>query len=254
MHLDINTLYTISVSILMLSAFVSGLELASISKLYIHFVYPDTKVKQKYTKWVLLHSLQVMLSGVTFIAFLFMPGFAFKLVFTLLTAVNLYSYSQRKIGKDGADQVRLLALLSYSICFLLNNEQGETLSMYFSGLQVLIGYATSGTIKLLSQHWRKGDVLAGVLGTYSFGIPKVSDFLKSHPLIEKLCSHSAITFMLFVPLSFLLPFQTPLYIALGLILSFHFMTALLMGLNDFLVTFPLAYPGVILLHSVIFKC
>ena len=129
----------------------------------------------------------------------------------------------------------------------------KLIPMLFVGLQVLIAYTTSGLAKISSPYWQKGNVLADVLQTYSYGIPKFAQMLKENPRIEKAMSHFAIAAMLAVPLTFLLPYQVPLMIALVVIAGFHLSTSVLMGLNDFVYTFPLAYPGVLLLHATIFN-
>jgi hypothetical protein len=251
-HLTTPVAYQISVAIILVSAFISAAELLSIPKLYLNFVLPATSIKNKQKTWQTIHAAQAGLAVLTFIAFFNGADIYFKMLFTALTAVTLYSYRKRQAGKDGSDQMRMLALLSYSLCFLLPNQQGQLISVFFTGGQALISYATSGMVKLMSPHWRGGNVLAGVLSTYSYGVPKVSSFLSSHPLIEKAMCYSAIFTMLAVPATFLLPYQAPLIIALACILCFHASTALLMGLNDFLFTFPLAFPGIILLHGAIY--
>jgi hypothetical protein len=251
-HLTVPVAYQISVAIILVSAFISATELLSVPKLYLNFVLPSTGLKNKRRTWVTIHALQAGLAFLTFIAFFYAADIYFKILFIALTAVTLYSYRKRQAGKDGSDQMRMLALLSYSLCFLVKNEQGQLISVFFTGGQALISYATSGTVKLMSPHWRGGNVLAGVLSTYSYGVPKVSSFLSSHPLIEKAMCYSAIVTMLAVPVTFLLPYQAPLLIALFCIFCFHISTAILMGLNDFLFTFPMTYPGIILLHGALF--
>ncbi|MEO7212100.1 hypothetical protein [Mucilaginibacter sp.] len=251
-HLTVPVAYQISIAIILVSAFISATELLSIPKLYLNFGMPSTAIKNKRRTWITIHAMQASLAFLTCIAFFNAPDIYFKVLFTALTAVTLYSYRKRQAGKDGSDQMRMLALLSYSVCFLLKNEQGQLLSVFFTGGQALISYSTSGIVKLMSPHWRGGNVLAGVLSTYSYGVPKVSSFLSAHPLLEKGMCYSAIVTMLAVPVTFLLPYHAPLFIALFCILCFHVSTAILMGLNDFLFTFPLAYPGIILLHGVIF--
>jgi hypothetical protein len=252
-YLTVDLAYKISIFMLLLSSLISALELIRIPKLFIDFVFPRTNLKDKYTNWLIIHIIQAILVLLTFYCFINNYVGWFKICFVLLTAITLYSYRQRKTGKDGSDQLRILTLLSYSLCFLLDDENRQLVSIYFTGMQIVIGYTTSGTVKLLSKYWRKGDVLSGVLSTYSYGVPRVSIFLKNNPLVEKTVSHSAIMIMLAVPITFLLPYQAPLLIVLGLALCFHISTAILMGLNDFLYTFPVGYPGVILLHSLIFQ-
>lgn len=245
--------YTISVSILLLSCLVSALELVRVPSIYLDFVYQSTKVEAKMLKWRCIQFSQASLSILAFLAFNFNYGVIFKILFLCLTVINLYSYLERVTGRDGSDQLRLLTLLSFSLCFLLEDNVGQLFSMIFIGTQVLIGYATSGIVKMLSSYWRRGDVLNHILGTYSYGIPKVADFLRKYPKIEKILTYGAIFTMVFVTISFFLPFQNLLIASLLMMFCFHAATAILMGLNDFLITFPLAYPGILLFHSYIFN-
>ena len=251
--MNIDSAYKISVIILLLSTLISSLELMSIPRVFVDFVYPTTNIKEKYRLWVMVHLLQGILALVTGFVFYFSFNIYFHIFFVALAALTLYSYSIRTAGKDGSDQLRILALLAYSLCFLLNNENGRLIALLFTALQVLISYTTSGLVKIFSSHWRKGNVLSGVLSTYSYGIPAFSKKLSANPVLEKVMTYFAIFSMFAVALSFLVPYQTPLLIALAMILGFHFSTAILMGLNDFLFTFPLAYPGILLLHSLIYK-
>lgn len=250
-NLTVNTAYTISVYILLVSTFVSTLELSSIPALYLDFVYPSIKVKNKYSRWRVFNYVLLSLVLLAFLFFSFGEIKYFKITFLLITGGVFYLYKVRTVSKDGADQMRLLALLSFSLCFLVENEKGMLLSVVFVGAQVLIAYATSGIAKLLSPSWRKGNLLSGILSTYSYGIPGISLFLKKHPVIEKLVSHSAIITMILVPVCFFIPQPEFIYISLCCIFLFHFSTAVLMGLNDFLLTFPLTYPGVLILHGIV---
>lgn len=248
-YFTLETAYTISAGILLLSAFLSGFELARIPNLYIDFVSPKTNIERKHFKWLLMHTAQSVSAVLAVLLLLFSDYIFYQIVFVIIAGINLYSYKNRDIGKDGSDQLRLLALLAYSLCFLLNKTEGQLLSLYFSGAQVLLAYATSGTLKITSKYWRKGDVLAGILSTHSYGVPGISQFISKHPTLERVMSYSAIAAMLAVPLSFCFPYQEPLVITMSLMLGFHFTTSILMGLNDFLFTFPLAYPGILLLHN-----
>ncbi|MEM6816316.1 MAG: hypothetical protein AAF600_18305 [Bacteroidota bacterium] len=120
-------------------------------------------------------------------------------------------------------------------------------------MQVLLGYSTSGLVKVFSTYWRKGDVLSGILSTNGYGIPRFAITLKKSPVLEKSITYSAMAIMLLVPICFLLPYPEPILVSLFLVFSFHIGTAIIMGLNDFLFTFPVAFPGIIILHSMIFN-
>ncbi|MGK4568063.1 hypothetical protein [Flavobacterium sp. 3HN19-14] len=251
--MDVVLYYKISVTILLISGFHCGAELLGIPEKFLDFADPSTDRKNKYSKWLVIHGLQMVLALAALTTLLLSEISIFRIFFVLLTFINLYSYLIRSIGKDGSDQLRLISYLSFSLCFLLEEHTGAAISLYFAGCQVLLAYTTSGLLKLLSPYWRKGDVLAGILGTYSFGSPNFSKLLLAHPRLEKILSHAAIFTMLSVIIAFFLPYDMPLYIALAMIFSFHFGTAVLMGLNDFLFTFPLGYPGIILLHEALYS-
>ena len=251
--LTINSAYAITLIILLISTVVSRLELTKISSLYIDFIYPNINENHKEVKWKVLNYAILILSFLSGFAFFFNKIVLFKMFLVLTTISLIYSYIIRKIGKDGSDQVRVLAYISFTLCLLLDNEIAKLISVGFLGIQGLIAYTTSGLAKVLSKQWRKGNVLADILGTYSYGVPKVANFIKQYPFLEKTMSYSAIITMLAVPICFFIPYQEPLLIALICMFLFHFSTAILMGLNDFLFTFPLTYPGVLILHSSLFN-
>ena len=248
----VTTGYTFSLYIILFSTLMSVLELSAIPDHYFNFIYPkiNTLTLNK-NKWLKIHGYQFIAIISAGIFYFYRFDLAFKISFTALTLLSLYSYKNRTAGKDGADQLRMLALLAFSLCFLLDNQFQRIVAMCFIGAQVLLGYATSGIAKLSSSYWRKGDVLHLIFSTYSYGIPNIAKYIKASPKIEKLMSYSAIVVMLSVPVTFLIPEPHLIFIALGAIFLFHFATAVLMGLNDFLYTFPLAYPGVLLLHGLV---
>jgi hypothetical protein len=248
--LSIELAYSISIFILFLSTIISSLELASIPKLYIDFVYPEIEIKNKRIKWNILNYTIIGLSIISGVMYLLDEVNYFRLFFILTTVALLYLNSIRRVGRDGADQIRVIAYLVFTLCLLLDNETGKLIVIGFLGIQALIAYATSGLAKLLSIHWRKGNVLADVLGTNSYGVPKIKDFLKKRPLMEKGLSYAAIATMIAVPICFFIPNQGFILVALLCMFLFHFSTAVLMGLNDFLFTFPLTYPGILILHSI----
>lgn len=248
----VNIGYVISLVTILFSTLISVLELSTIPNHYFNFIYPQiNELNLNKNKWLKIHLLQIIAIVITVVFFFSKIDMLFKISFLALTMLTLYSYVNRTAGKDGADQLRMLALLVFSLCFLLNANFERIVPLCFLGAQVVLGYTTSGIAKLISPYWRKGDVLHLIFGTYSYGIPKIAKYIKAYPKIEKIMSYSAVFVMLAIPITFLIPNQYAILIALGVIFSFHFATAVLMGLNDFLYTFPLTYPGVILLHGLI---
>lgn len=249
---DIHLYYLVSATLLMVSCMLSGLELLSIRGSFLNFVFPTTRVDSKGRLWMWLNLLQVLLALGAVVSLLSSAATIYLVFLLPLTGVNLYVYTIRKVGKDGADQMRILALACNTLCLVTRSPHAEIITLCFLGAQVLIGYATSGILKLASPYWRTGLVLAEIMGTYSYGVMPFSAFLKRHIVIQKICTYGAIASMLSVPLAFFHPDITYVVIAMFVMFSFHFATALLMGLNDFLFTFPVAYPGVIILHHLVF--
>ena len=241
--------YAITVTILLISTLASGIELACVRGLYLDLVFPDTTRTHKRAFWRGLHLLQACLAVATWIALQSGPTASFRALFVVLGTVVAISYRLRSAGKDGSDQVRLLSFLAYAAGFLLPGQSSERVPMYFMGVQILIAYGTAGIVKAFSPHWQGGRAVSRILSVYSYGWPRVGRFLQDRPWLDRVCSYSPIAIMLFVPVAFVLPFHLPLLVALGLMLGFHLTAAVVMGLNDFVITFPSAYPGVILLHG-----
>lgn len=249
---DVDAFYRVSVILLLISTAVSSAEILAIPRAFIALMRQSPAVRRPPRHWNVLHAFSV-LCAVACLCLLFASGtgLAFQLAFVLLTTSAVASYRLRATGRDGADQVRIIGLSIVSLSFLIPGEQGKAVAIGFLGCQVLIAYTTSGIAKLRSPLWRDGHVLGPILSTYSFGSPSVASLLFRYPGMERLASHAAIAVMLAVPVCFFLPGQAPLLVALASIFAFHCSTALLMGLNDFMLTFPAAYPGVIYLHHLL---
>jgi len=250
-HLTVSLAYTISIYLLLFSTLISCLELSQVPKLYLDFVFPDINITNKWAKWLVLNYGCAVLIILAALLFFNDARDYFKIVFLSITLIVFYQYTVRTAGKDGADQLRMISFLTFTLCFLVEKEKGELLSISTVGFQVLVAYATSGVAKITSSHWRKGNLLADIFGTCSYGTPNVSSFLRKRPILERYVSYLAIASMLSVPVCFLLPSQGLLIASLACIFGFHFSTALLMGLNDFLLTFPLTYPGVLYMHGLV---
>ncbi|WKD87031.1 hypothetical protein KCTC32516_02411 [Polaribacter huanghezhanensis] len=249
--------YILSSSILLISSLIHSSELFSIKYSLNRLIYfsesetSETQIINLYKPSIRnrFHITIVILSLIELFLLYNQPlSLLYKIFFLCLTFLHLYSYAKRKIGRDGADQIRLLAFMSFSLGFLASNDLVEILPLYFIGFQLLISYSTSGLSKLFSTHWRKGNVLGDILMTNSYGSKSFAKYLKSNPIVEKTFSYSAIFFMLFVPISFFVPISEIFYLSLLGMFIFHISTAVLMGLNDFLFTIPMTYPAVYYLY------
>lgn len=251
---DVQQLYALSVGLILVSSVVSATELLLVPRRYIGIICAKGRAEDRTRRFVSIHaaSLCFGVAGLVALAALGL-GVALKACLLGLTVSTFLSYRLRAAGKDGADQVRMIALSVFSVCFLLPDVDGQRVALFFLGIQLILAYATSGMAKVLSPTWRQGNALAGVLSTHSFGLPPLAKVMFRYPILSSLGSYGAIAMMLAVPLSFLSPSPLPLLVTLGLMLCFHFATAVLMGLNDFLLTFPALYPCGIFLHRTIWS-
>ena len=254
MNADAAQLHALSVGLILLSSVVSTTELLLVPRRYRGVICSKGRAEDRSRAWISIHAvnLGVAVAGLVALAALG-PGGVLKACIVGLTISTFLSYRLRAAGADGADQVRMIALLIFSVCFLLPDSEGQPVALIFLGIQLVLAYTTSGAVKLLSPAWREGNALAGVMSTHSFGLPALAKVMFRHPILSSLGSYSAIAMMLAVPLSFLSPSPVPLLVILGGLLCFHAATAALMGLNDFLLTFPAMFPAAIFLHRMLWS-
>lgn len=247
--IDLELFYLISFGILLVSNLFHSIELLVAPKKFLDLIFMNEKKKNPLFFWRMLQVSSLLSTLLTMVLLYY---FQFQnitmLAFLVTSLVSFHSYRIRVSGKDGADQLRMIYMVYFCLGFLLPSHSREIVTLSFIGFQILLSYTTSGVAKLLSPFWRRGNVLAGIMSTYSFGYPGFGNILKKSPYVEKAASYTEMTGMLSVILCFFLPWQAPLIFALAFMFSFHFMTTALMGLNDFLLTFPAGYAGVIYLH------
>lgn len=137
-------------------------------------------------------------------------------------------------GSDGSDQMSMLIIITLIICNLpgLSSPRLTEIGLWFIGLQACLSYAVAGIAKLVSSEWRSGTAVKDVFSTKTYGSKKATMFLQKYPAANSfLCWNVMIMETLF-PLCLFLPWQ---YAMIFLIwgFTFHFLTALIMGLNSF---------------------
>lgn len=238
--------YTICIFILLISSIVHVLEFIFIPTKFSRLVYFCPPGRHFYWFWNSVAFRRgfhiVVLALIVYLLWSKKNTYEFALGFTIFAMLMLFSYSNRSIGRDGSDQVRMLGIFSFAICSWLPSNCGPIIAMYFMAGQFLIAYTTTSVAKLCSSHWRTGNVIADIFSTKSYGNVTIARLLRNHSWLERLVSHSSIGIMLSVPIAFLLPYQSLLIASLTGIFLFHLTTGYIMGLNDFVFTFPLAAP------------
>lgn len=145
-------------------------------------------------------------------------------------------------GRNGSDHIRLILLTGVLIVLFPGSGSGLMLvASWFVTIQVVMSYAISGIAKLLSEQWRSGKAIVGVLQTRTYGTPLVATFLMKHPGPAKLTCWAVIVgeaawigFPLYDG-----PVLAGLMVATGL---FHLGVAILMRLGDFMIAWYATFP------------
>jgi hypothetical protein len=170
-----------------------------------------------------------------------------------LTLLALVSSTMRfiwPVGGSGADQLQLITIVSASLCYLLLEPASAVhWAALYIAFQLILSYVTTGWSKLTSPHWRKGDVLSKIFSTYSYGHPQMGAVLASNPRLNQIATWGPMIFFSLTPVFVIQPSQGLLIVFLALALAFHVGTGILMGLNNFVMTFPATYPCVVYVHA-----
>ncbi|MDB5678816.1 HTTM domain-containing protein [Sphingomonas bacterium] len=149
---------------------------------------------------------------------------------------------------DGAAKMGMIAMAGALIVAI--GVRGHDPAMALAGVivaggQLTLSYAVAGFSKLAIRTWRDGSELQGAMAAEAWGHPLVAQLTRHRP-VALAASWGVMLLEAAFPLALLAP--TPwLVAALGLMLLFHFATAVMMGLNLFPWAFAAAYPAVIVL-------
>lgn len=176
-------------------------------------------------------------------------GHSQVLPITMLTALTVCLAYFRVVGIDGSDQLQSITVIGLCFANIFQDNRVSEVILYFFAFQIVLAYATAGLAKALSPYWRNGDVLGKILNTYSYGAERPARFLLSHKRHNLAATYFPIVFLTTFPLIFVLNSDMVLYGYLLAGLLFHAGNAILMGLNNFLLTFPVLYPALVYTHA-----
>lgn len=153
----------------------------------------------------------------------------------------LMNYIRNPYGTDGTDQLLFITFLIASLALFASGEARRMLILFLCA-QLWLSYFISGLAKLASPKWRGGDALVGILSTRAYGNPRLYGLIRDRRLVNVALCWSVIAGEALCPILilFVAPGVALLILALGL--SFHLGTAVVMGLNNFLLSFGAVYP------------
>lgn len=174
------------------------------------------------------------------------PDTGVYLVFCLAVLAGLAQATMRSpFGHDGAHQVYVLVTVALVIYALVDNgSRAQRLVLYFIAAQASLSYAVSGIAKLVSEPWRNGDALRGILDCWMYGNRGLVRVLDRVPKSFVSLSWVVIVFEAL----FALWLIAPIPIVVGLLVVgvlFHLSNALVMGLNGFFFAFLAMYPTIL---------
>jgi hypothetical protein len=166
-------------------------------------------------------------------------------VLTALLATQGYVNFRFPIGKDGSDQMTNIVMV---MLFLMAWFPGRPLivnaCIVFIAFQSVASYLTAGVAKLISPHWRSGDIILGVLSTETYGSRLAAGVLRENKLVRRTMNHATIAFESLIFVTLLLPYPYNVY-SLAVPLAFHLGCSFLMGLNVFPFAFAATFPALI---------
>jgi hypothetical protein len=138
-------------------------------------------------------------------------------------------------GSDGMLFVLLLALAVATSPATHTAREGAVL---FVAAQLLMSYLRAGLVKLREPGWRSGNALREFLAVPAYGVPA---WLPRSPQLLQAVSVGVVVFELSAPLALVHPAGALMYTAVAW--CFHLATAVVFGLNRFLLAWSAALPS-----------
>ena len=147
-------------------------------------------------------------------------------------------------GRDGADQLQqVINITMASTALIRDREQADDLALRTLALETSLSYVASGVVKAVSPVWLKGDAVAGVMRTRSYGDPRVHQLLTRYPWISTALSWSTIAIECGFPVIYVLP-KPASRAYLATMTAFHLGIGQFMGLNRFVLAFGATHPAI----------
>jgi hypothetical protein len=173
--------------------------------------------------------------------------------FVVVVATTLLVAVRFDRGKDGSDQMAAVVLVAMFVGFgPLSDDFLRTASLVFVAAQACLAYGVAGVAKVVSPVWRRGDALALILDTATYGTAGAAAALRRHDGLGRFLTRSvvAVEVAFGVGLVFLLPAPYAwAFLAWGV--GFHVGAAVLMGLNTFVWAFLSTYPAIVYVHQLV---
>lgn len=179
------------------------------------------------------------------VAVLVLPGpFAVSPVLTVpLALTSLLILLHSSYGLDGADQMLWILVGGLALVTLSNTAGASRIYLWFVALQACLSYFVAGVAKLSARGWRDGSFLVAIAQTSMYGHQRISAFLAARRHTAIAISWLIILWESMFPIVLVAP--PPIAAALLCVgVAFHFVNAVVMGLNTFFLAFVATYPAI----------
>jgi hypothetical protein len=156
-------------------------------------------------------------------------------------AVTIWHTAVRVRGtmNGGSDGMLFIVLLMLALAAAPVPDRLQQAAVLFVAAQVLLSYMRAGIVKARERDWWNGSALGVFLAVPAYGVPR---WIPRSPLVLRVVSVGVITFELGAPLALLSPSAAYLYTAVAW--CFHLATAVVFGLNRFVLAWSAALPAV----------
>ena len=139
----------------------------------------------------------------------------------------------------GSDGMLFTVLLSLTVATAPVPHRVQQGALLFVAAQALLSYVRAGWVKVRERDWWTGHALAAFLAIPAYGVPR---WVPRHPALLRALSPVVMLFELAAPVALLSVPAAYAYTAVALV--FHVATAVLFGLNRFLLAWSAALPAV----------
>lgn len=155
-------------------------------------------------------------------------------------ALTLWHTAVRVRGtmNGGSDGMLFVVLLALTIATAPAPEAAQRGAILFVAAQVLLSYLRAGWVKARERDWWTGDALRAFFAIPAYRVPA---WVPRGSVALRLLSIGVIGFELLAPLAFWHPRAAVMYTAVAW--CFHLATAVLFGLNRFLLAWSAALPS-----------
>jgi hypothetical protein len=166
------------------------------------------------------------------------PALTIPLALTTLLILLHSSY-----GLDGADQMLWILVGGLALVTLSNAADASRIYLWFVALQACLSYFVAGVAKLTARGWRDGSFLVAIAQTSMYGHQRISQFLAARQPTATTISWLIILWESMFPVVLVVPEPiAAVLLCVGIV--FHFVNAVVMGLNTFFVAFVATYPAI----------